>query len=120
MTNCKSIKINKVFKTLQTSSVVHNNYHPHYILKGDSGATNHYVSTDTLPILSNIYKNENINVQLPDNTTLSSTHTGTIKIPHLSNTATTVHILPGLQNTSLMSLGQLADDGCVILLNKKY
>ena len=72
-------------------------------------------------LLTNLQNNTNIHVQLPDSTTLSSTtHTGILNIPQLSTTARTAHLLPGLQNTSLMSLGQLADDGCVILLTKNH
>ena len=38
----------------------------------------------------------------------------------MSSTATTAQILPGLSDTSLLLLGQLADDGCLILLSKQF
>ena len=113
-------KINKLFNKLQSSSVVHNFSPSDHILKGDSGATSHYIAPDAFQLLTNVHDNTNIHVQLPDNTTLSSTKTGMLNIPKLSTTAKTAHFIPGLHNTSLMSLGQLADDGCVILLNKHY
>ena len=43
-----------------------------------------------------------------------------LNIPQILPSAKTAHILPGLNNTSLLSLGQLADDGCIILLDKHY
>ena len=101
------------------SSVVHSSSEPQ-IFKGDSGTTNHYVTPAASSILKNLKANTSINVTLPDNTTISSTHSGHIQIPKLSTVATTAHILPELSNTSLISLGQLADYGCLILLNKKF
>ncbi len=38
----------------------------------------------------------------------------------MSSTDTTAQILPGLSDTSLLLLGQLADDGCLILLSKQF
>ena len=57
---------------------------------------------------------------LLDDTILQSTHSGYLPLQSLSSTATKAHILPGLNRNSLLSLGQLADDGCMILLNNKY
>ena len=113
-------KLNKNFNTLQSSSIVRKFSHSYHILKGDSGATNHYISPDAIHLLTNLQNNTNIHGQLPDSTTLSSTHTRILNIPRLSTAAKTAHLLPGLQNTSLMSLGQLVDDSCVILLTKNH
>ena len=113
--------INLINVLISTSSVVHNNSIPHnsIILKGDSGATNHYVAPDVLNTLQNHMKNTNIQVSLPDNTKLVSTHTGSLPIPNISQTATKAHVLPNL-TTSLLSLGQLADNGHIIRLDKHY
>ena len=69
--------------------------------------------------LKNVHNFTTINVTLPDNTTIRCTHSGTLDIPNLSTKATIAHVLPELSNTLLISLGQLADDGCLILLNKQ-
>ena len=58
-------------------------------------------------------------VFLPNNQSITSNATGNLPIPTLSTTSTQAHILPGLKNSSLLSLGQLCDDGCQILLDKK-
>ena len=104
---------------MYNSSVVHPSSHQ-IIFKGDSGATNHYVTPAAASVLKNLRTNTSINVTLPDSNTICSTHSGIIDIPKLSTSATTAHVLPELSNTSLISLGQLADDGCLILLNNKF
>ena len=59
-------------------------------------------------------------VTLPNNEKISSTEQGKLPLhSDLSSTALTAAILPGLQSSSLISLGQLCDDNCDILLNKK-
>ena len=102
------------------SSHVHTSPPVPLILKGNSGATNHYLSTASISALRHIKQNNAVQVSLPDNTILQSTHTGNLPLKHLSTAATKAHILPGLHNNSLLSLGQLADDGCMILLSKIY
>ena len=104
---------------MSNSSVVHHKELFTHIFKGDSGATNHYVTPDVAPTLGNVHDNTSIQVTIPDNSVLKSTESGNHKIPKLSPKATTAHVLPELSNTSLLSLGQLADDGYLILLNKK-
>ena len=111
-------KLNNLLKNYNFSSVVHTDLPNMHIFKGESGATNHYLSPLVSNTLKNIHLNRNINVTVPDNTNISSTHTGQLNIPMLTDKATAAHILPDLKNTSLISSGQLADDGCNILLNK--
>ena len=57
-------------------------------------------------------------VRLPDNSTILADKVGQINFPHskLTLTGTTAHVLPHLRNCSLLSLGQLADDGCITVL----
>ena len=111
-------KLNNLVNNNYNSSSVVQPTNKFHIFKGDSGATNHYVAPSSKSTLKNVVQNNEINVTLPDNSNIQSTHTGNINIPKLSNTATTAHILPALKDTSLISLGQLADDGCQILLDK--
>jgi len=57
-------------------------------------------------------------VRLPDNSTILADKVGQINFPHstLTLTGTKAHVLPHLRNCSLLSLGQLADDGCITVL----
>ena len=59
-------------------------------------------------------------VTLPNNVSIQSTEKGNIPFSSkLSASAKDASILPGLESSSLVSLGQLCDDDCEILLNKK-
>ena len=51
---------------------------------------------------------------------IKSTHAGTLPYPSLSPDATLVRVLPHLKSASLLSLGQICDDDCNVLLNKKH
>jgi len=57
-------------------------------------------------------------VRLPDNSAIVADKVRQINFPHskLTLTGTTAHVLPHLRNCSLLSLGQLADDGCITVL----
>ena len=90
-------------------------------LKADSGATQHYFTPQDAHILHN--KHQTLfgpTVQLPDGAQLQPTHVGHLPLPHskLSNQATTAHVFPGLNNASLLLLGQLCDDNCIAILDK--
>jgi hypothetical protein len=57
---------------------------------------------------------------LPDSTNIQATHNGQLPLHHsFSAKAKTVHIFDGITNASLMSIGQLCDDDCVDVLDKK-
>ena len=89
------------------------------IAKGDSGATNHYLRDEHKKNLDNVQSGlDRPLVQLPNNDVIETSSTGILNLhPALSMRAKEAHILPQL-GTSLISLGQLADDGCVIMLDK--
>ena len=90
------------------------------IAKGDSGATDNYWREKDKKILQNIQPNPNIKVTLPNNDPIKSTCSGIIPLSSkLSSKAKTATVLKNLQNSSLISLGQLCDDECKILLDKK-
>jgi hypothetical protein len=89
--------------------------------KADSGASHHYWRIQDCSTLSNITKNPfGPTVRLPDNTTIKASHQGTVNFNsnQLSSNASNAHILPNLHNSSLISLGQLADDNCIPVLSK--
>ena len=121
-------KINSfIFNSIPTSYlayIVHSQHNRHYIFppifaKGDSGATNHYLRPDHLQFLTRVCTGTNgPSVQLPNNDVITATATGLLDLhADLSASAQKAHVLPRL-GTSLLSLGQLTDDGCLILLDK--
>ena len=106
--------------TILPSSVVHKNHKITHIAKGDSGASQHYIANADKHLLTNITESDAQDVLLPNNQNITSTTTGILPLnPQLSPKACTANILPQL-HTSLISLGQLADDNCTIILNKKF
>ena len=62
MTNSTPTKLNNLVIHSNLSSVVHSNIPYIHTLKGDSGATNHYLLSNTTNILKNIQPNKNIKV----------------------------------------------------------
>ena len=77
----------------------------------DTGATGHYILEST-PHTNKVPANPPITVTLPDGSTTHSTHMCTIPLPALPPAATIAHIMPGLANHALVSIGQLCDHGC--------
>ena len=91
------------------------------IAKGDSGATSHFIRTADQACLTNLRARPGAPVTLPDKSIILPTHTGTLQLStHLSNRAQQTTVLPGLQSSSLVSLGQLCDDECKVMLTKNY
>ena len=91
------------------------------IAKADSGASNHYWRPNDVDSLQQLRNNKSgPQVKLPNNEIIRATQTGNINFSHcpLSNSGTKAHVLPNLKNASLISLGQLADDNCVTVLDK--
>ena len=88
--------------------------------KGATGATNHYWMQKDKWILKHTTKIDGPSVQLPDGQVISTSHKGELPLPScLSSKAKTTMILPKLKSSNLISLGQLCDDGCSIILNEK-
>ena len=89
-------------------------------MKGDSAATSHYIRPIDKDCLSNIHPYTGPLVVLPDADSIPPSHQGTLTLhPNLSKDASTGTILPQLKSASLLSLGQLCDGNCDILLQKK-
>jgi hypothetical protein len=53
-------------------------------------------------------------VRMPNGDTIASTHTATLNMPSLPHAARQAHILPGLAQHSLLSVGQMCDSGCSV------
>ncbi len=80
----------------------------------------HYWRNEDKNCLSNIKSNDSIPVLLPNASTITAEQQGTLPISqHLSKKAKETLILPNLKSASLISLGQLYDDGCKVELEKK-
>jgi hypothetical protein len=57
---------------------------------------------------------------LPDSTHIQATHSGILPFHEsLSDKAKTAHVLDGIANAPLISVGQLCDDDCIAVLDKK-
>ena len=90
------------------------------IMKGDSAATSHYIRPQDKDCLSNINAYNGPSVMLPDADKIAPSHQGSINLnKDLSSAAKLGTVLPQLQTSSLLSLGQLCDDGCDVLLNER-
>jgi hypothetical protein len=55
-----------------------------------------------------------LEVRLPNGANIASTHTVTLNLPSLPHTARQAHIIPGLDQHSLLSVGQMFDSGCAV------
>ena len=89
-------------------------------MKGDSGATSHYVRDQDKACLTNPTPYSGPSVLLPDADSIPPSQQGTLTLHHdLSRQAQIGTVLPQLQSSSLLSLGQLCDDGCDVILNKR-
>ena len=71
-------------------------------------------------VLTNFTTTLGPDVHQPDNTVLKTQGTGLVPIDEtLSPEATRAMILPELKSSSLISMGQLCDKNCLIVLSKK-
>ena len=90
------------------------------VAKGDSTATSHYWKDEDKHIFSDIQKCTGPPVTLPNAEHIYTTQQGNLPLSRkLSKKVKIATILPELKSSSLLSLCQLCDDDCDILLNKK-
>ena len=91
------------------------------VAKGDSAASSHYWREKDTEVLENITLCNGPTVRLPDNTAISANKKAILPLPStLSEKAKKVNILLKLNSSSLISLGQLCDDDCKVILHKKF
>ena len=70
--------------------------------------------------MQNIITTRGPTVKLPDNSVITADKKGELPLHHtLSIDAREANIIPKLSSSSLISLGQLCDDDCNIILHKK-
>jgi hypothetical protein len=53
-------------------------------------------------------------VRLPNGATMESSHTADLDIPELNAAASKAHVFPGMDHHSLLSVGQLCDEGYLV------
>ena len=115
-TNKLKITLNHM-ASLKLPPVINNNS---IVFKADSGASKHYVRIKDAHALTNMTDVTAIRkVVLPNNDTIAVTKQGILPMNHgISPAGRKASVLPGLKNTSILSLGQLCDDNCTIALTK--
>ena len=88
------------------------------MVKGYSAVSFHYWREQDASLLSNVMTKRGPSVQLPNNTTIAATKQGQLPLSkHISSTGSSAMVLSGLKISSLVSLGQLCNDGCIIGLD---
>ena len=94
--------------------------HSHIIAKANSGASKHYFTQRDVAALTSIKTvNNGPRVNLPNGTIVQATKSGTIPLhSSLTCNATKAHVFPALASASLISIGQLCDDGCTAVLDQ--
>ena len=90
--------------------------HNHYRItaKADSGATKHFWRDRDKHILHNRRPTTGPPVALPDGSIIRAHETGDLPLKKLNKKATTVQVFKNLTSSSLLSVGQLCDDGCKV------
>jgi hypothetical protein len=79
----------------------------------DSGCTSNFLSA-AAPCSDKQAAHVLLNVNMPNGTTIQSSHTCNLLLTDLPHQARQDHILPGLVHNSLMSVVQLCDNECSV------
>jgi hypothetical protein len=85
----------------------------------DSGCTSHFLLANA-KCSSKKSTATHLAVRLPNGDTITSTHNATLNIPSLPHAARKGHILPGLAQHSLLSVGQMCDSGCSVTFTASH
>ena len=90
------------------------------VAKGDSAASKNYWREEDIKILSNVQPYSGQSVILPDGDLLAPSQKGLLPLSNeFSNEAKEATVLKALKSSSLVSLGQICDDNCTIILDKE-
>ena len=82
----------------------------------DSGATAHFL-IEGAPVTRKKIAKHPINIKLPDESIIQSTHTCHLDIPWLPDKMTSAHIVPKLAHSSLISTRKFCDAGCKVVFD---
>jgi hypothetical protein len=86
---------------------------PHETAIVDYGCTGHFLLVDE-PCLNKIKSRTPLTLRLPNRATMESPHTAELDIPELNAAASKAHVFPVIANHSLLSFGQLCDEGYIV------
>jgi hypothetical protein len=78
-----------------------------------SRCTNHFLLVNA-PCLNKVESRTPLTVRLPNGATVESSHTAELDIPKLNAASSKAHVFPGMANHSLLSVGQLCDEGYIV------
>jgi hypothetical protein len=79
----------------------------------DSGCTGHFLLVNA-PCLNKVETQTPLTVRLPNGAIMESSHTAELDIPELNTAASKAHVFPGMAHHSLLSVGQLCDEGYIV------
>jgi hypothetical protein len=83
----------------------------------DCGCTGHFLLV-TATCFNKVKSRNPLTVRLPNGATMESSHTADLDIPELNAAAFKAHVFPGMANHSLLSVGQLCDEGYIVTLRQ--
>jgi hypothetical protein len=86
---------------------------PHDTAIVDSGCTGHFLLVNA-PCLNKVKSQNPLKVRLPNGATMESSHTSELNIPELNAAASVAHVFPGIASHSLLSVGQLCNEGSIV------
>jgi hypothetical protein len=86
---------------------------PHETAILDSGCTGHFLLVNA-QCLNKVKSQTPLTVRLPNGATMESYHTDELNIPQLNAAASIAHVFPGVANHSLLSVGQLYNEGYIV------
>jgi hypothetical protein len=78
----------------------------------DLGCTGHFLLVNA-PCFNKVESRTPLTVRLPNGATMESSHTTDLDIPKLNAAASKSNVLPGMAHHSLLSVGQLYDEGYI-------
>jgi hypothetical protein len=76
----------------------------------DSGCTGHFLLINA-PCRNKVKSQNPLRVRFNNGDTIDSTHKAYLDIPELSQAASVARVSPGMANHSLISVGQMCNDG---------
>jgi hypothetical protein len=79
----------------------------------DSVCTGHFLLVNA-PCLNKVKSRTPLTVRLPNGAIMESSHTAELDIPELNAAASKAHGFPGMANHSLLSVGQLCEEGYIV------
>jgi hypothetical protein len=79
----------------------------------DYGCTGHFILVNA-PCLNKVKYQTPLTVRLPNGATIESSHTAELEVPELNAAASKAHVFPGMANHSLLSVGQLCNEGYIV------